>query len=182
MIKYSEEDRSFTSRSRYIPFQKEASEESLGWFVKVSAACVWGHMNRRSKSYLSGELTAPLISKYCCFVAGKRRDQRTQNEITLCTWTKKIKYNLGFVINPRYKGYSNTNKMDILKFGCWDVEWAEISRLLQNFWPSLVTFVNIYSYRKYLEIIIWCLVKLLQNVAKFLKSVLYHYMYVLIDF
>lgn len=52
-------------------------------------------MNRRSKSYPSGELTAPLISKYCCFVAGKREDQRKQNEI-LWAWTRRtIKVRIG---------------------------------------------------------------------------------------
>ena len=36
-------------------------------------------------SRLSGELTAPLISKYCCFVAGKREDQKIQSEfIFMC--------------------------------------------------------------------------------------------------
>jgi len=52
-------------------------------------------MNRKSKSYPSGELTAPLISKYCCFVAGKREDQRKQNEI-LWAWTRRtIKVRIG---------------------------------------------------------------------------------------
>lgn len=55
--------------------------------------CVLGHTNRRSKSYLSGELPAPLISKYCCFVAGKREHKRIQNEL-LCAWTKRLKLQL----------------------------------------------------------------------------------------
>ena len=54
-----------------IPFQREASEGSLGWFLRGVAVCVLDHMYKRSKSCWSEELTAPLISRYCCSVAVK---------------------------------------------------------------------------------------------------------------
>lgn len=59
----------------YTPFRKEASEESLGWFARVAAMCVSGHMNRRSRNYRFGVLIAPLISRYCCYVAGKNEEE-----------------------------------------------------------------------------------------------------------
>ena len=54
-----------------IPFQREASEGSLGWFLRGVAECVLDHMYKRSKSYWSEALIAPLISRYCYSVAVK---------------------------------------------------------------------------------------------------------------
>ena len=54
-----------------IPFQREASEGSQGWFLKGVAECVLDHMYKRSKSYWSEALIAPLISRYCYSVAVK---------------------------------------------------------------------------------------------------------------
>ena len=54
-----------------IPFQREASEGSQGWFLKGVEECVLDHMYKRSKSYWSEALIAPLISRYCYSVAVK---------------------------------------------------------------------------------------------------------------
>ena len=54
-----------------IPFQREASEGSQGWFLRGVAECVLDHMYKRSKSYWSEALIAPLISRYCYSVAVK---------------------------------------------------------------------------------------------------------------